>query len=231
MKRNIIVQIFIAFVFLSCINAQETKNDDKPQVKTIDDIYVNMSINKDLIYRKIKGQFTNIETIKSSGKYVANFILKEIKPPINYITYPEDKKDKVVFGNQVFNIVNKLDPSSLIVYWVFKNDEKYLCFIGKAQSASGSGVQVSYFTLLQLNNVGRAVHCNEFQSRFGNINSLVDYNKNGSLNYYKIVNGKKMGQYLLTVNDIKSNTQVDKRSVLLKYELNDKFTILEDSRQ
>ena len=97
MKRNIIVQIFIAFVFFLCINAQETKNATKLQVKTIDDIFVTMSIDKALRYRKIKGQFTYTDTNENSGKYVAKFVSKEIKQPINYISYSDNKQDEVVF--------------------------------------------------------------------------------------------------------------------------------------
>ncbi len=51
----------------------------------------------------------------------------------------------------------------------------------------------------------------------------------GIINYFKIVNGDKMGKYVLTVNDIKSGKRINNRLVLLDYKLNDKFKVLKNT--
>ncbi|MBE9599471.1 hypothetical protein [Pedobacter sp. MC2016-24] len=230
-----IYPIFTALFFLSsCINAQEPvynkKNSIKPQsVRSIDDVYAELDFGQVIKHKKIQGEFVSIETNEATGKYVSKLVSKESMPSLKYVSYAEDKKDVFVFGKQTFNLKNKMDPSSLSAYWLYSYGRNYLCIIGKGQSASGSGVQVSYFALLELENSRKAKSCQEFVSRFGNINSLVDYNKNGDIAYLRIVNGKEMGQYLLTINDIKTNQQLGKRSLLLKYELNDKFIVLQNN--
>jgi len=231
MKQIAIYQILIALILSSCVNAQEQKGKKtaiiKPQqAKSIEAIYSASALGQAVKHKEILGEFAYVETNKAIGKYLAKFVTKESVPTIGYVSYADDKKDAVIFGKQTFSLENKIDPFSLAVYWVYNYGRKYLCLIGKGQSASGSGVQVSYFMLFQLEKSGKATSCQEFVSRFGNINSLVDYYKNGDIAYLRIVNGKKMDQYLLTLNDIKTNKQLDKRTLVLKYELNDKFTLL-----
>lgn len=68
----------------------------------------------------------------------------------------------------------------------------------------------------------------EFESRFGSINNLFDFNKDGMLDYFKVTNAKKQGQYYLTVHNVTNDLQVGKGYILLRYVLNDKFIILED---
>lgn len=233
MKKIVVYQVFIVlFTVSSCVNAQEPKDGGKAavvksqQTKSIDAIYSSFALTHAIKHKKILGQFAYIESNEVTGKSFAKFITKEIAPSIDYLSYADSKKDTVVLGKQTFSLQNKIDPSSLLVYWVYNQDRKYLCLIGKGQSASGSGVQVSYFTLFELGKSGKASSCQEFTSRFGNINSLVSYDKNGNIGYLRIVNAKKMDQYLLTVNDIKTNKQLDERTLMLKYELNDRFSLL-----
>ncbi len=69
----------------------------------------------------------------------------------------------------------------------------------------------------------------EFESRFGGINNIVDYNKDGILDYFKIINGQNSEEYQLTVNNVQNNAQTNVGYILLKYKLNDKFVVLQDS--
>ncbi|MDY0907119.1 hypothetical protein [Pedobacter sp. CFBP9032] len=233
MKQIAIYQVFITlFTFSSFANSQDTEGARKAavvkshQTKSIDAIYSSFSLSHAVKHKKIVGQFAYVESNELTGKFLAKFITKEIVPSIDYVSYAGSKKDAVVLGKQTFSLQNKIDPSSLVIHWVYNQDRKYLCLIGKGQSASGSGVQVSYFTLFELGKSAKASSCQEFTSRFGNINSLVSYDKNGNIGYLRIVNAKKMDQYLLTVNDIKTNKQLGERTLMLKYELNDKFSLL-----
>lgn len=221
-----VFQMFALFFFFTCIYSQETKSK-----KNINDIYSKLSKGMAPKYKQVKGQLVSVEAKESMDRYTYKFISKDIKQTINYISYPDGKKDVLILDKQKFSIENKIDPLSVTLYEVFVKHKQYLCFIAKAQSASGSGVQVTYFTLVELDLSGKAILFYEFQSRFGNINSLVDYKSNGNLGYFKIINGKKMGQYSLTVNDVKSNRQLYLKWMLLKYELNDKFTILKEMKK
>lgn len=69
----------------------------------------------------------------------------------------------------------------------------------------------------------------EFESRFGSNHNLVDFDNDGVLDYFKISNGKRQSEYLLTVHCLTNNRQLERGLMLLRYELNDEFIILEDS--
>lgn len=228
----IISRIIVLSSLLDCANAQGTKNQQnhvnkKQQVKSIDDVYASLSKAKALTNREIQCELLLFETDKGVNKYVAKIASKEAFQSINYISQADNKEDLFVFGLQKFHLQNKVDPLSLLTYLIFRNNKRYLCFIGKGQSASGSGVQVSFFNVFELDKLGKAICHYEFNSRFGNIHSIIDYNNN--LSYFKIVNGNKIGQYVLTVNDIRSGKRINNGSVLLDYKLNDKFLVLKDS--
>lgn len=196
----------------------------------IDEIYIELAKGRHISYKKVDGEFIYPENNENKGSYTAEFFGKEKRYSIVYNGYSSDRKDNIKFNNQLFTLNDKIDPFSLVIY-KFGLNNKYLCLIGKGQSASGSGMQVSYFIVFELDKLGIIKKCYKFSSRFGNINSLVDYNSNGSINYFKIVNGGKMGQYVLTVNDVKSDKRINKRLVLLNYKLNNKFVVLKDTLQ
>lgn len=196
---------------------------------SIDDIYLKLAKGQNVSCQKVDGEFTYPEDNESGGSYMAKFLGKERKYSIVHTAYPGVRKDNFRFNNQLFRLDAKMDPLSLVVYRLSLSNKRYLCLIGKGRSASGSGVQVSFFTILELDKSGRAISFYEFSSRFGNIHSIVDCSNNGSISYFKIVNGDKMGQYVLTVNDIKSGKRINNRLVLLDYKLNDKFLVLKNT--
>ncbi len=231
----IICKMFILFFILSsCVRKLEQKESKESiiikgqQTKSIDEIYSAFA-SPSLKHRKVQGDFAYIEQDEVTGKYLAKFITKEALLSIEYTSYGDSKKDVVTLGKQTFILQNKIDPYSIAVYWVYNYGKKYLCFIGKSQSASGSGVQVSYFMLFELENSGKISSFKEVTSRFGNINSLISNNENKDIGYLRIVNGKEQSQYTLTVHDIKTNQKLNRRLILLKYCLNDKFIILQDT--
>lgn len=222
------------FVLSSCVRKPEQKEGKESviikgeQTKNIDAIYSYFD-NSNLKHKKVQGGFAYIEQDEVIGKYLAKFITKETIPSIEYISIGDNKKDVVILGKQTFILQNKIDPHSIVIYRVYNYDKKYLCFIGKSQSASGSGVQVSYFLLFELENSGKISSFKEVTTRFGNINSLIGNNENKDIGYLQIVNGKQEGQYILTAKDVKTNQKLNKRLILLKYYLNDRFIVLQDT--
>lgn len=235
MRPAFILQILLISFFYSC-DLQEKRDGKHTNAiykndsigVSIDSIYFNLSGGRNINYKKITGQFTYLEGDTSTGRYLTIFGSKEINETIKYISYGDNRKDTIIFDNAVFGIEAKVDPSSIEVYTFLVRDKKNLVFIGKAQSASGSGVQITYFILMALNKKGEAIDHYEFNSRFGDINSLVDYNKDGALDYFKIINGKKGGEYILTVNEVQSKKQINEGSILLEYKLKDEFVIIAD---
>lgn len=233
-KFIIIIQIIAICSLFGYVNAQGLKNDQnhvnkRQQVKSIEGVYISLSKSRVLVNKEIQCELLLFETTKGINKYVAKIESKEVAQSINYFSQEGNHEDLFVFGLQKFHLQNKVDPLSLSAYMIFRNSKKYLCFIGKGQSASGTGVQVSYFNIFELDRLGKAILHYEFNSRFGNIHSIVDYNNNGSINYFKIVNGNKIGQYILTINNVKSGKPINNRSVLLDYKLNDKFVVLKNT--
>lgn len=216
-------------IVLSLLFVLNTSGFVQERGKNIDDIYLKLAKGRNVGYQKVEGEFIYPENNESGGSYIAKFAGKVRKYSIVHTAYPGVRKDNFMFNNQLFTLDAKMDPLSLVVYKLSLSNKRYLCLIGKGRSASGSGVQISFFTIFELDKLGRATNCYEFSSRFGNIHSIVDYSNNGSINYFKIVNGDKMGQYVLTVNDIKSGKRINNRLVLLDYKLHDKFIVLKNT--
>jgi hypothetical protein len=171
---------------------------------------------------KIKGEFIFLEENKKQHEQVYDFSSKESIPPVRvryFVHYDDDTKDAIAIGNQMLSTQYKLDVTTINLYWIFQNGKKYLCFIGQARSASGSGVQVSFFNLVELKKSKKVGKHYEFSSRFGSINSIIGSNKKEEFNYYKIDNGDKLGLFNLIIFNIKSGKRINKRKLILKNEL------------
>jgi hypothetical protein len=235
MNRNFVLLICSILCFFSSCKSQGNKNDKHSYIQDetdssridIDSLYINLSKNTRINYEEIPGQFVYVESDEKSGKYLARFI-GEGKESINYISYSDDRKDTVIWENSVVEIKSKLDPASVRIYYLGSDTKQYVVFIGKGQSASGSGMQMTFFILSELNEKKKIVAIYEFESRFGSINNLLDFKKDGVLDYFKVSNGKKQGEYLLTVHNIANDQQVGNGYILLAYKLNDRFIILDN---
>ncbi len=235
MNLSMNLLVFFTICFCSCQSQYESDKGNQINYKKdslavdIDTIYFYLAKNHKINYQEVSGQFIYSESNSIKDMHIANFISKQIESKVSYITYADDKKDIIIIGNKNLNLETKLDPISIKVYQLLFADKSYLVFLGKAQSASGSGTQLTYFILLELNGKKKVVNLNEFESRFGNINNIVDYDNDKTLDYFKIANGNKMGEYLLSVNNVQNKVQITKNQVLIRYQFNDKFTILKNS--
>ncbi len=234
--QNFVYLFFICCACHSC-NSQENKkvNQDNLKVKDeistidIDSLYLGLSGNRNLPFNAIQGQFVYEEKNVDKGEHLARFISESIEQTIKHTSYSDNKKDVLSLGSTDINLKAKIDPLSIKIYSLLFKEKQYLIFVGKSQSASGSGVQVTYFNIIRLNAKKKVENQYEFESRFGDVHNICDYNEDGVLDYFKIVNGKNNGEYQLTVNDIQSNSQINNGYILLRYELDDKFVLLKDS--
>lgn len=236
MNWSFALPIFFIFCFCYSCKSQGNKDSKYSDVKynadsiriDIDSLYVNLSKNGRINYVEISGQFVYVKSDEKSGKYLARFIGGEANRAVSYMSYSDDRKDAIIWGDNTINIESKLAPTSIKIYRLLTDISQYVVFIGKGQSASGSGIQITFFILSKLNKKKAMTVPYEFESRFGSVNSLFDFNKDGALDYLKVSHGKKQGEYLLTVHNIAKDQQVGKGYISLKYELNDEFIILED---
>lgn len=219
-------EIFMLTI-LSLLFVFNTSSSIKQEGISINEIYLKLAKKSNVNYQKVDGEFIYPENNEKGGSYIARFFTKQKAYTIVHTAYPGVRKDVFRFNSQLFELDAKIDPLSLVVYRLTLGNKRYLCLIGKGRSASGSGVQVSYFNVFELDKLGKAIFHYEFSSRFGNIHSIINYN--GNVSYFKIVNGNEMNQYMLTVNDIKSGKRSNNRLVMLDYKFNDKFVVLKDT--
>ena len=136
---------------------------------------------------------------------------------MRYVGYPDERKDEILLRKESFKIDSKFDPLSITVFWVQpRNGQIYLVLNGKSQSASGSGNQVTYFWMVQLRKDSSIEKHFEFQSRFGTMNNIIDYNNDGEPDYFKIENSNKLGKYRLTIHHLLDNVKEASQLLLSK---------------
>lgn len=228
--------ILLLFIFYSCVQQENlnTKNKNVEHatdnaVIDIDSLYAKLYRTRRVSYKEILGQFNYVKSGEKFGRYLAKFIGGNAGKEINYISYGSNNNDTITWGNDAIGVKSKLDPTSISIYELKAEARRYVVFIGKSQSASGSGGQITFFVLFELDNKRNILTTQEFESRFGSINSLLDLDQDGALDYIKIINSKKQGEYSLIVHSVKSDQNIGKGMILLKYVLNDKFSILENT--
>jgi hypothetical protein len=239
MNGNIVFQSILLFCFCySCETKPKENGKPKEAVKTnsitkpgssgihIDSIYNSLANRRSIYHEQVPGEFIYQEPDSVNRIYTAKFNSSLTKTSIFYKSFSGERKDAMVIDNKIINLQKKLDPLSIVPYKLRVGATRFFAFLGKARSASGSGVQLTFFILVKLNNEGKSTNFYEFESRFGDINNLVDYYGDGNMDYFKIVNAGKINEYYLTINSVESNSQINEVHILLRYELNDKFTIL-----
>lgn len=235
MNRNLfLIQILFSFMlFHSCdFNRNENKNkmEQPKEVKgiEIDSVYSLLSNGSDIQSIEWQGKFEYTHSDQVTNKYIAQFISDSIKESVTYESNGETKQDIIEFNKNKILLKSKFDPLSMKIYWIDRKVGKNIVFIGQAQSASGTGVQMTYFVLLEFDrNKKNVVNSYEFESRFGTIKSITEKDSS-NLNYFKIVRGKDDDLYDLSVRSVKNNEQVIGGEVVLRYLLNDKFHVLEN---
>jgi hypothetical protein len=178
---------------------------------------------------ELPGKFVYTGSMGKQGEYISIFVSKRNSPAIKYFGYSDERRaDFFLLSSKKIRVSHKLDPASIKIYKI-KSKGLYTVFIGKSQSASGSGVQVTYFIVNRMDKRGQVLQSYEFESRFGNINSLIEIDNIKALCYYKMTNAEKINTFLLAIYSVETNQQVVKGSAMIKYELNDSFVIVSNS--
>ncbi|MCT4688498.1 hypothetical protein [Vallitalea sp.] len=198
------------------------------QDKNLDDIYSNIN-NKENLFEEIYGKFYYTSSNREKGIYKSEFILEsETKQDMERIYYVATNLFDTLFINKNIFLLKdyfKYYPLSMKIYFIQYNEKHFKCITGKAQSACGSGLERTFYMLFKKKN-NDYILINSFESRFGNIKNIGDFNDDGKLDYMKII--RKGKYYNLDFRDLKGNS-LNMGNMILEYKLNDKFKIIKNN--
>lgn len=147
-------------------------------------------LGKSVEYEKVGFEFTYYDQVKKGMGYRANF-KTGFKIPIYYYKHadPTMNPDYLQWGKNKIMLPDSIsyDPSSINAFSFSYKRNNFVCLVGKSASASGSGTQISYYTILSFYD-GKVINKFFFDSRFGIIQNIGYYNGGGSLIFLKITN-------------------------------------------
>jgi hypothetical protein len=194
---------------------------------TMGKLIYKVSESKGIKVSLLEGEFNYYSSNEKTGVYKSAFVGDKKYGVINYISNAgAGTLDSLCVGGQKLAIDKKYDARSIKVFSLKFNKCQYICFMGKSVSASGSGVQVTYYTLVETNKSKEIIGSKSFESRFGIIQNIGDHNKDGKLDYMKVIHGDESGQFLSRLYDLASGESVGDNFISLKYLGNDNFEII-----
>jgi len=175
----------------------------------------------------LKGKFEYTQSNTEQDVYTSAFNSDSLV--ILYTLHGDPNvRDTFLINDNLIAIDNKYDPLSIEIAKINFEREHYICLLGKSVSASGTGVQISFYTFLKMEG-NKVVQTYSFQSRFGSFLNIGDYNNDGELDYIKIVNGDVQNQYIAKLCSIKNNTFIGNSNLVLVYDGNDLFRLCKDN--
>ena len=160
-------------------------------------------VSRNFTHEPVAGNFQYYESNQELGIYKSVFV-SESKYEIRYHHYSTGA-DTLFLGSEFFITPHKYDPLTFQVYKLEHSEASYLVLLSKSISASGSGNQVTYYSLVEMSKECKGVNLKSFSSRFGMIENLGDTNGDGEMDYLKIENGEELQTYDARIFDIKSN--------------------------
>jgi len=174
-----------------------------------------------------KGEFLNLISRPNEGRFISYF---HGKTPykIKYFKFADWRKSDTLIINGInIALIQKLDPTTIQVYSLRFNDRQYLCLLGNSESASGSGTQLTFYIFLQIKRE-RFDKPIFFESRFGIIDNIGDFDGDGQLDYFKVTNDPEvMNKYIGKVYSLQETTKdIDsKKYIRMIYVGNDHFIV------
>ncbi len=194
-------------------------------VSIMDSICFEVMKNHPVVTEMVNSRFVYDDTNTTSGSYIA-----VLTPAIDgyYLKYSKatNESDTLFINHNQIKLGNNFDPLSIKIYSVTSGGKSYLAFLGKGESASGSGLQRTFYLLFDKSDMQKYF---EFESRFGSALNLFDFEGDGILEYVKVTGTKNVNEYLLTVNTTKNDaTRNEIGYMKLDYLLNDSFRIKEN---
>ena len=183
---------------------------------------------KGMTVTKLNGHFAYYESNAERGIYKSVFAGNdEIK--IRHIHF-SGGIDSLVVNEDHIALPEKYDALSIKCYKLAFHGKNYLCLLGSSVSASGTGSQVIYYTLLEMSKSG-VKDVVFLDSRFGGIGNIGDVNSDGRLDFLKISNTGSLSDKSREVFKAEACTvngkPIGNNAVTLEYLGNNNFSVLE----
>lgn len=176
-----------------------------------------------ITYQEKNGEFKYYQSNPEQGMYKSIYISGSLK--MFYTVYGNTElKDTLEFKENVIAVNHKYDPLSIKIASISFYKDYYLLLVGKSLSASGSGTQLSYYTLLKMKD-NKVIETFFFESRFGSFLNIGDFNNDGKLDFIKIINGEKQDEFIAKLYDIERDTPIGNYNLVLFYKGNDIFCL------
>jgi hypothetical protein len=212
--RKIITGIVISLIFQFNLSAQKI---------LIDNLIDSLS-DKRIILNELKGEFNFYKSDYKLNIFKSEILFSDKKSNglLNIYYSTVDSKDVLIINKKSYKLKNPYDVKSCKLYNLNYKDKEMLCLVGKSPSASGSGVQLTFYTLFSKeNNMYRLE--NEFSTRFGNIHNLGDFNNDGRL---ELISIKRVNENFNLFISSLNGVNLEMGFLQLNYNGNNEFTVV-----
>ncbi|MBX7151965.1 hypothetical protein K1X84_10020 [bacterium] len=184
-------------------------------------------LRNDIKFEQIEGNFSYYESDYSKNMFKSVFV-SNYPSKLRYISCGSVVSDTLFFDNTPISIPKQMpfDPLAAKLYRFVFEGQEYFCMLSKASSASGSGMEVTFYTLIETEN-SHIENVTFFSSRFGIVENIGDFNGDRKLDYIKLTHGKESKEYFAKLYSIKSPDAVldDGHYLIIRYKGNDLFCI------
>lgn len=183
---------------------------------------------KKLVVDEIVGEMIFISSDYENNIFKSKYILTNIDHSINSIVFIKSSTQNLLLLNkQSFSLENDYDVTTCKFYSVKCRDDEFICLLGKSSSASGSGMQITLYSIFQKQNKGYRI-IKEFYTRFGKIENIGDFNNDGYLDYLSMKQEKN--KFKLFMSNI-DGLPLNDGCIILEYKGDNKFLIISNSLQ
>jgi len=174
---------------------------------------------------KIEGDFAYYNS--QDNIYKSVFVTDNEKLEIRYHHYGnENILDTLFVSNDFFALpkFEKQDPLTIEVHEFMFQDKSYLVLTSRAISASGSGVNLRYFTVFEHKGL-KVRNVYFFNSRFGVAEFIGDYDSDEELDFLKVsrLENDKFSVFIQAIGKKISPSSSNEILTTLKYLGEDKF--------
>jgi len=188
----------------------------------IDNLIDSLS-DKRIIIKELKGEFNFYKSDYESNIFKSEFLFENKKDEtfLKILYSSIGSEDLITINKNSYKLKTPYDVTSCKIYNLNYKGREMLCLLGKSASASGSGVQLTFYTLFYKVRGTYALE-SEFSTRFGSIYNLGDFNDDGRIELISIKRDSK--NFKLFVSNFKGE-DLEMGIMQLDYNGNNEFTI------
>jgi len=212
----------IILIFVFCLFSQSNLNAQKENIENT----ISSLSDKRVVISELKGEFIFYKSDYKLNIFKSEFVFlkKENNKMLKIFYSSSNSKEELIINKKSYFLKNAYDVKSSNIYKLNYKGKEMLCLLGKSTSASGSGVQLTFFSLFSKIDDSYKLE-NEFSTRFGNIHSLGDFNNDGRLELISIK--QKNTNFILYISNL-NGVNLEMGSIQMNYNGNNEFTILKN---